>query len=178
MKSIPLPLETYVSMATELGPRKKTKFGGAASLFEALGLRDLAIEEYSEHLKLNPHPRIYFLRGQNRARQYRWSEAALDFRAAVAPDVSNADYHYRLGLSLERQEAFTEAGEAYRAFITSASISDYRRYRAVRCYSQAGHFKDAVDLISGTSEDSKGERHSSVTDDAPLGQWKAVGTNI
>lgn len=130
---------------------------GVAPLFARLGFRDQAIIEYTKLLKNGIEHNLLYSRGMIYFRQHRWQDATNDFRIAVGLMPDHAEYNYRLGFVLERQGYFEQAAVAYRASITSASISDYRRYRSVYCYERAGKFVDGLDLIiqSGDIADGK-----------------------
>lgn len=78
---------------------------------------------------------LYYDAGLAADRSHRWTEASLLMREAVEENPDKSNWHFRLGLTLERQGKIPEAIEAYEAAIRfSTKPQTYWHFRLGFCY--------------------------------------------
>src|SRR5690242_13866962 len=87
----------------------------------AAGRLDDAVKELEGAAARGEKPaEIYSGLGHLRFEQQKWGEAAACYSKVIAADANNAVAHYNLGLALERQGQFDQAG---RSFETALSLN-------------------------------------------------------
>src|SRR5438876_877991 len=107
-------------------PAETNALGNAVKL-AAAGRLDEAIKELEGAAARGESPaEVYSGLGHLRFEQQKWGEAGACYSKVIAAEGNNATAHYNLGLALERQGQFDQAG---RSFETAISL-DQRLWQA------------------------------------------------
>src|SRR6478672_1653564 len=99
-------------------PAETSALGNAVKL-AAAGRLDDAIKELEGAASRGEKPaEVYTGLGHLRFEQQKWGEAAACYSKVIAAEANNGQAHYNLGLSLERQGQFDQAGPAFEKAIS------------------------------------------------------------
>lgn len=118
--------------------------------------------------RLHPDAESFYRTGLAADRCHNWATASQWMNIALEFNPQKSKWHYRLGLTLERQERFAEAVEAYAAAVrTDSNIQPYWNFRIGYCLAKLDRVDDALEffLQSGTKQSDLVE---SVLDSQPV----------
>lgn len=116
----------------------------AEAYAQDFGARRFLVDASTEHLA-----ELAFRAGLAYDRCLKWDAAEPYYRFAAAAHPEKHYWLYKLGLTLERQERWTEAARMYAwaASKTPAPGDKYRRYRGAYCLAQGGEYEAAYDAF-------------------------------
>ncbi|QDY65069.1 glycosyltransferase [Glutamicibacter halophytocola] len=105
--------------------------------------------------RIHPDADSFYRTGLAADRCHRWETASRWLTTALEFNPQKSKWHYRLGLTLERQQKFAEAVEAYSAAVRMDSHSQpYWHYRIGYCLTKLDRVDEALEafLQSGTNQ--------------------------
>lgn len=110
---VPKAFEQY-DLALKNNPKYAPTYNQLGVLLTRIGHYDEAEERFQQAIKINPRLAMAFSnRGHVLFLQEKYKEAVIQHRRAVELDVTNAEFHYKLGLALLRKGELEEAQKMF-----------------------------------------------------------------